>query len=65
MKFVVTSTDLLQQLQAVAKVISSKSIAAVPVLENILFELQGNQLTLTAADQSNRQTCFVEVNNSQ
>ena len=51
MKFTVTSNDLLLQLQAVAKVINQKSVAAVPVLENILFELQGNILTLTAADQ--------------
>lgn len=65
MKFVVTSTDLLQQLQAVAKVISNKSVAAVPVLENILFVLQGNTLTLTAADQSNQLTCSLEVNNAE
>ena len=63
MKFTVTSNDLLLQLQAVAKVINQKSVAAVPVLENILFELQGNILTLTAADQSNRLTCSLEVNN--
>ena len=63
MKFTVTSNDLLLQLQAVAKVINQKSVAAVPVLENILFELQGNILTLTAADQSNRLTCTLEVNN--
>ena len=63
MKFTVTSNDLLLQLQAVAKVINQKSVAAVPVLENILFELQGNILTLTAADQSNRLTCALEVNN--
>lgn len=63
MKFTVTSNDLLQQLQAVAKVISSKSVAAVPVLENILFELQGHILTLTASDLSNRLTCSIAVNN--
>lgn len=64
MKFNVTSNDLLQQLQAVSKVISQKSIAAVPVLENILCELHGSTLTLTAADQSNRLTSALQVNNS-
>ena len=63
MRFTVTSNDLLQQLLTVAKVISSKSIAAIPVLENILFELKGNTLTLTAADQSNRLTSTLEVQN--
>ena len=63
MRFIVTSNDLLQQLLTVAKAISSKSVAAIPVLENILFELKGNALTLTASDQSNRLTSVLEVQN--
>ena len=63
MRFIVTSNDLLQQLLTVAKAISSKSVAAIPVLENILFELKGNTLQLTASDQSNRLTSLLEVQN--
>lgn len=61
MKFVVSSNELYQQLQTVAKVINSKSSAAVPVLENILFSLSGAELTLVAADQSNRMTSKLSV----
>ena len=61
MKFVVSSNELYQQLQTVAKVINSKSSAAVPVLENILFSLSGAELTLVAADQSNRMTSRLSV----
>lgn len=61
MKFVVSSNELYLQLQTVAKVISSKSSAAIPALENILFTLSGGELTLVAADQSNRLTCRLSV----
>jgi len=48
MKFQVTSTRLLNQLQAVSRVIGSKSSLA--ILEDILFQLEGNMLSLTASD---------------
>jgi len=48
MKFVVSSIDLLNHLQAVSRVISSKN--TLPILDNILFNLDGNKLELTASD---------------
>lgn len=48
MKFVVSSTDLLQGLLSVSRVIASKSM--VQILDNFLFVLEGNSLTVTASD---------------
>lgn len=63
MKFTVASNEILQHLQAVARVISPKSTMTMPILGNIQFELKGNELTLTAADMGNRITTKLEVNN--
>jgi DNA polymerase-3 subunit beta len=48
MKFVVSSTDFLGHLQAVSRVISSKN--TLPILDNFLFRLDGNELEITASD---------------
>lgn len=48
MKFVVSSTDLLSHLQAVSRVISAKN--TLPILDNFLFRLDGNELEITASD---------------
>jgi DNA polymerase III subunit beta len=48
MKFVVSSTELLSHLQAVSRVISSKN--TLPILDNFLFKLEGNELEITASD---------------
>lgn len=48
MNFIVSSTKLLSHLQAVSKVISSKT--TLPILNNFLFSLKGNELTITASD---------------
>ncbi|MFO7939383.1 MAG: DNA polymerase III subunit beta [Bacteroidales bacterium] len=48
MKFVVSSTELLSHLQSVSKVISNKN--TLPILDNFLFQLSGNELTITASD---------------
>ena len=48
MKFVVSSTVLLKQLSAVNGVIANNPI--VPILENFLFQIDQNQLTVTASD---------------
>ncbi|MDO4692358.1 MAG: DNA polymerase III subunit beta [Porphyromonadaceae bacterium] len=63
MKFSVTSGELKQHLQTVSKVINPKSITSVPVLANILFELEGNLLTLTAADVNSRISSQLQVQN--
>ena len=48
MKFVVSSTELLSHLSVVSRVISSKN--TLPILDNFLFNLQGNDLEITASD---------------
>ena len=48
MKFVVSSSDLLSHLQAISRVISSKN--TLPILDNFLFNLEGNGLEITASD---------------
>lgn len=48
MKFVVSSTVLLSHLQAISRVINNKN--SLPILDNFLFQLEGNTLTMTASD---------------
>lgn len=48
MKFIVSSTDLLQGLLSVSRVIASKN--SLPILDNFLFVLEGNTLMVTASD---------------
>jgi DNA polymerase III subunit beta len=48
MKFIVSSSVLLKQLAAINGVVSTNPI--VPILENFLFQLDSNQLTVTASD---------------
>ncbi len=48
MKFVVSSTELLNHLQAISKVINTKN--TLPILDNFLFKLEGNSLEITASD---------------
>lgn len=61
MKFVVSSATLLSHLQAVSRVISSKP--AMPILDCFLLNLEGNLLTVTAADNETRLETTLEVNN--
>jgi DNA polymerase-3 subunit beta len=48
MKFVVSSSDLLNHLQAISRVISSKN--TLPILDNFLFKLDDSDLEITASD---------------
>ena len=48
MKFVISSTELLSHLLSISRVISSKN--TLPILDNFLFALQGNDLEITASD---------------
>ncbi len=48
MKFVVSSSELLGHLQAISRVISSKN--TLPILDNFLLKLSGNDLEITASD---------------
>ncbi|MBR1631393.1 MAG: DNA polymerase III subunit beta, partial [Paludibacteraceae bacterium] len=63
MKFSISSTQMYAQLQTVSRVIASKN--TMPILDNVLFELNGNQLKLTAADQETTMETIVTVNESE
>ena len=59
MKFTASSSELLDALMSVSKVISSKP--GLSILENFLFELQGNILTVTASDGETTLRIHVEI----
>lgn len=61
MKFVVSSIELLNHLQVVSRVISSKN--TLPILDNILFSLEGKKLELTASDLESTLTTSMELEN--
>lgn len=48
MKFIVSSTQLLKHIQQISGVISGNTV--LPILEDFLFEIDGNQLTIVATD---------------
>lgn len=48
MKFIVSSSYLLKQLQVLGNVINSSN--TLPILDNFLFELNNNELTVSASD---------------
>lgn len=63
MRFIVTSTALLKNLQQISGVISSNTVLS--VLEDFLFELKGNTLTLTATDLETMMRVQMDVNDAQ
>jgi len=48
MKFIVSSSQLLKQLQILGGVINTNN--TLPILDNFLFELTDNQLRISASD---------------
>lgn len=48
MKFIVSSSTLSKQLAAISGVVANNPV--VPILENFLFEVEGQRLTVTASD---------------
>jgi DNA polymerase III subunit beta len=63
MRFIVTSTSLLKNLQQISGVISANTVLS--VLEDFLFELRGNTLTLTATDLETMMRVQLDVNDAQ
>lgn len=63
MRFIVSSTALLKNLQQAGGVISANTVLS--VLEDFLFELKGNVLTLTATDLETMIRVQMEVNDAQ
>ena len=63
MRFDVSSTALLSHLQSIGKVIASKN--TLPILDNFLFQLEENTLTVTASDAETRLVTSLEVMNAE
>lgn len=63
MKFNIQSKLLLSHLSAVGKVISSKN--TISILDNFLFSLEGDKLTITGSDQETTLTTVVQVNDAE
>ena len=63
MKFVVSSTELLGHLQAISRVISSKN--TLPILDNFLFNLNKNDLEITASDLESTLITRMKLENTQ
>ena len=59
MKFIVSSSYLLKQLQVLGGVINSSN--TLPILDNFLFELDGNKLTVSASDLETTMSAVLEV----
>mgnify|MGYP001047379550 FL=1 len=62
MKFIVSSTALSSNLQAISRVINSKN--ALPILDCFLFELKDGTLSITVSDSETTMVTSVEVNES-
>lgn len=63
MKFVVSSTELLNHLTSINRVISSKS--TMPILDNFLFDLDGSKITITASDLETTLITWIELENTE
>jgi len=61
MKFVISSTELLSHLQLIGRVISQKN--TLPILDNFLFELSGNDLKITASDLETTLVSYISLEN--
>ena len=59
MKFIVSSTYLLKQLQVLGGVINSSN--TLPILDNFLFELDGTKLTVSASDLETTMSSVLDV----
>ncbi|WNW01974.1 DNA polymerase III subunit beta [Tenacibaculum sp. HL-MS23] len=59
MKFIVSSSQLLKQLQVLGGVINSNN--TLPILDNFLFELANNELQISASDLETTMTSVIEV----
>ncbi len=62
MKFIVSSTYLLKQLQVLGGVINNSN--TLPILDNFLFDLKENQLTVSASDLETTMSAILKVDSN-
>ena len=59
MKFIVSSSALLKQLQNISGVLNSSN--ALPILDNFLFEIDKNELTVSGSDLETTMSTTLQV----
>ncbi|HIN40266.1 MAG TPA: DNA polymerase III subunit beta [Flavobacteriales bacterium] len=59
MKFIVSSSPLSKQLQIIGGVLNSSN--TLPILDDFLFEVDKNQLTISASDLETTMTCRMDI----
>jgi DNA polymerase III subunit beta len=59
MKFIVSSTSLLKNLQAISGVLNAKN--TLPILDNFLFDLKNDKLFITSSDLETTMTSEIEL----
>jgi len=59
MKFIVSSAPLSKQLQTIGGVLNSSN--TLPILDDFLFEVQGNKLAISASDLETTITCRMDI----
>jgi DNA polymerase III sliding clamp (beta) subunit (PCNA family) len=62
MKFIVSSSYLLKQLQVLGSVINSSN--TLPILDNFLFELDNNRLIVSASDLETTMSATLEIDSA-
>ena len=62
MKFIVSSSYLLKQLQVLGSVINSSN--TLPILDNFLFELDSKTLSVSASDLETTMTSSLEIDST-
>jgi len=62
MKFIVSSTLLLKNLQAIIGVINASN--TLPILDDLLFELNNNSLTITSSDLETTMSVTIDIENA-
>lgn len=63
MKFIVSSTLLLKQLQAISGVLNTNN--ALPILDNFLFQVHGNELRVSSSDLETTMTTTLQLEKSE
>jgi len=63
MKFIVSSTSLLKQLQAISGVLNTNN--TLPILDNFLFDIQENELTVSGSDLESTMTAKLTLDKSE
>ena len=59
MKFIVSSSSLYKELQILSGVINSSN--TIPILDNFLFEIDNNKLTISSSDLESTMTSEIDI----